>query len=216
MSDFKTAYELLKKWENRQTKDGLIVYSNIKEDAGGETVLGVARNSHKTLALWEEVDKIKKEVGTKDLILLSKKILENKKICNDIETLYKIEYWNKAKCDIIQNQAFASNVFLLSVNAGVKRGIKVGQKACGLIDDGIIGKNTKAKWMSASDNEAKKFTEIEILYYLSLVYKDADKVFADKRLFTDIDALLNDKKYIVKNASYKKFVKGWINRANAI
>lgn len=189
MADFKQAYELLKKWENRQTKNGLIVYSNIKEDAGGETVLGVARVKNPNLAFWEDVDKIKKEVGTKDLILLSKKILENKKICNDIETLYKIEYWNKSKCDIIQNQAFASNVFLLSVNAGVKRGIKVGQEACKIEADGIIGKNTKAKWMSASDIEAKRFTEIEIEYYKSLVKK---------------------------NPSAEKFLKGWLNRANAI
>ena len=189
MSNFKKSYELLKKWENRQTSRGLIVYSNIKEDAGGETVLGVARNSHSKLAIWKDIDKIKDEVGTDDLIKLSNKILENKKICSDIEALYKIEYWNKAKCDIIADDDFASNLFLLCVNAGVKRGIKTGQEACKIKADGIIGNMTKKAWMTATKEEAKNFTEIEIRYYKSLV---------------------------VKNPKLKKFLNGWLERANAI
>lgn len=218
MSNFKKSYELLKKWENRQTKNGLIVYSNIKQDAGGETVLGVARNKNPNLQFWKDVDEIKKEVGTKDLILLSKKILENKKICDEIETLYKNEYWNKAKCNIILNDDFASNLFLLCVNAGVKRGIKTGQEACNLEADGIIGNLTRKAWMTASKNEVKKFTEIEIKYYISLVYdkNEINKIMKDERLYNNIDSLLSDKKYIIKNINYTKFLKGWINRANAI
>lgn len=216
MANFKKSFELLKQWENRQTARGLIVYSNVLGDKGGETVLGVARNSHPDLAFWGDIDKLKLECGLKDLVFLSKKILANNRIVNDIETLYKIEYWNKAKCDIIANDNFASNLFLLSVNAGVKRGVKVGQEACGLKADGIIGNLTKKAWMSASNENVKNFTNIEIKYYVSLVYKDADKVLADKRLYNDIDSLLKDNSYIVKNVSYVKFLKGWLNRAKAI
>lgn len=216
MADFKKSFELLKQWENRQTARGLIVYSNVAGDKGGETVLGVARNSHPDLAFWVDIDKLKLECGLKDLVFLSKKILANKRIVNDIETLYKIEYWNKAKCDIIANDNFASNLFLLSVNAGVKRGVKVGQEACGLTADGIIGNLTKKAWMNANNENVKNFTNIEIKYYVSLVYKDVDKVLADKRLYNDIDSLLKDYSYIVKNVSYVKFLKGWINRAKAI
>ena len=46
MADFKISYELLKEWENLKTKKGLIVYSNIPQDKGGETVLGVARKKN--------------------------------------------------------------------------------------------------------------------------------------------------------------------------
>lgn len=189
MADYKKAYELLKKWENRQTKRGLIVYSNISEDKGGETVLGIARKIHSSLAMWEEVDKIKKEFGLKDLVFLSKKLLENKTITDTALRLFKKDYWDKMQCDLIVSQEFAENVFLLGVNAGIRRGVKVGQKACKIKDDGIIGKNTVKAWKNAGSEEAKRFTEIEIEYYKSLV---------------------------IKNSSQAKFLQGWINRANAV
>lgn len=189
MADYKKAYELLKKWENRQTKRGLIVYSNIAEDKGGETVLGIARKIHPKLAMWNEVDNIKKEFGLKDFVFLSKKLMENQIITDTALRLFKKEYWDKMQCDIIPYQPFAENLFLLGVNAGIKRGIKTGQQACGITADGIIGKNTLKAWKDACYNQAKKFTEIEIEYYKSLVFK---------------------------NPSQSKFLQGWINRANAV
>lgn len=186
MSNYKEAYELLKKWENRQTKKGLIVYSNIKEDKGGETVLGVARKIHPNMPIWAEVDKLTKIHGTKDLITLSNAIVENRYITETVYAFFEKNYWKKAKCDIIENQAFACNVFLLSVNAGVKRGVKTGQASCSITADGIIGKNTLSAWKKAGIKEAKRYTEIEIEYYKALVDKDA---------------------------SQSKFLNGWLRRA---
>lgn len=188
MSNYKEAYELLKKWENRQTKKGLIVYSNIKEDKGGETVLGVARKIHPNMPIWKEVDKLTEIHGTKDLITLSNAILESKYITDSVYDFFYKNYWLKSKCDIIENQTFAENVFLLSVNAGVKRGVKTGQSACGITADGIIGKNTLSAWRKAGLKESKRYTEIEIEYYKSLVNKDASQI---------------------------KFLNGWLKRANA-
>lgn len=188
-ASFRLAYELVKKWENRQTKDGLIVYSNIAGDKGGETVLGVARNIHSNLKIWDDIDKLKDIYGTKDKITLSKAILEDKNIINTIEMFYYNEFWLKAKCNIINNNNFACNVMLLSVNAGVKRGVKVGQEACGIKADGIIGKQTLKAWQEAGNKEAKNYTAIEIEYYKSIAEK---------------------------NPSQAKFLAGWINRANAI
>ncbi|WP_432631782.1 glycosyl hydrolase 108 family protein [Brachyspira sp.] len=189
MSDYKEAYELLEEFENRKTKKGLIVYSNIKEDKGGETVLGVARKIHPNLSIWDEVDKLTRKFGTKDLITLSNKILENKNITETVYEFFYKNYWLKSKCNVIENQAFACNVFLLSVNAGVKRGVKTGQEACKIAVDGIIGKNTLSAWKNAGLKEAKRYTEIEIEYYKSLVKKDATQ---------------------------SKFLNGWLRRANAI
>lgn len=189
MSDYKQAYKVLEEFENRKTKKGLIVYSNIKEDKGGETVLGVARKVHPKMPIWTEVDKLTKEFGTKDLITLSNKILENKYIIETVYDFFYKNYWLKAKCNIIENDAFACNVFLLSVNAGVKRGVKTGQEACGIVADGIIGKNTLSAWKKAGLKEAKRYTEIEIKYYKSLVENDA---------------------------SQSKFLNGWLRRANYI
>ena len=73
---------------------------------------------------------------------------------------------------IVKHQDFASNLFLLGVNAGPKIAIMVGQRACNIIADGIIGKQTIASWKTAGDNECKKFTTIEIEHYKSLIVKD--------------------------------------------
>lgn len=196
MAIFKISYELLKRWENRETKDGLIVYSNVAGDKGGETVLGVARKMHPELLIWREVDDLKiklnmndKSLTNFDLISLSKAILQNKMINDAVESLYKENYWKKLKCDIVENQNFASNLFLLGVNAGIKRAVKTGQQACQIFVDGIIGKNTLNAWKNAGDKECKNFTDIEIEYYKSLAKRDK---------------------------SQEKFLKGWINRANAV
>ena len=198
MADFKISYELLKEWENLNTKNGLIVYSNIPQDKGGETVLGVARNKNPNLSIWEEVDKIKNEyfpkvtplaLATEDLILLSNKILENENITKVAEYFFENNYWKKLKCDIVEHQDFASNLFLLGVNAGIKRAIKVGQKSCGVAEDGIIGKRTIKAWREAGIKECKKFTEIEIKYYESIIIKDP---------------------------SQARFRIGWLRRANAV
>mgnify|MGYP004494920569 FL=1 len=189
MANFKISYELLKEWENLKTKKGLIVYSNIPQDKGGETVLGVARKKNPNLSIWQEVDKLKKEYGTHDLILLSNKILENENITKVVEYFFENNYWKKLKCDLVEHQDFASNLLLLGVNAGVKRAIKVGQKSCGIVEDGIIGKQTINAWKMVSDKECKKFTEIEIKHYESL---------------------------IVKDPSQERFRRGWLKRANAV
>lgn len=198
MADFKISYELLKEWENLNTKNGLIVYSNIPQDKGGETVLGVARNKNPNLSIWEEVDKIKNEyfpkvtplaLATEDLILLSNKILENENITKVVEYFFENNYWKKLKCDIVEHQDFASNLFLLGVNAGIKRAIKVGQKSCGVAEDGIIGKRTIKAWREAGIKECKKFTEIEIKYYESIIIKDP---------------------------SQARFRIGWLKRANTV
>jgi len=194
--NYNKAYELLKRWENKRTKNGLIVYSNIKEDTGGETVLGVARNLHYNLSIWQEVDKIKQELfGDKkyydkeETLLLSKKILENEEIVETVKYFFYNNFWLKTKCNIINCYEFAANIFLLSVNAGIRRGIRTGQQACNIQADGIIGKNTINAWKNANLGNAKKFTEIEIQYYTRLVKQ---------------------------KPQYKIFKDGWINRANAI
>ena len=196
MANFKISYELLKRWENIETEEGLIVYSNHKLDKGGETVLGVARNKNPNLSIWEEVDKLTKKYfpnGTartrKDLIFISNKILENENITKVVEYFFKNNYWKKLKCDLVEHQDFANNIFLLGVNAGPKVAIKVGQQSCNILADGIIGKQTIKAWKTAGDKECKKFTEIEIKYYASLIAKDK---------------------------SQEVFWRGWLNRANAI
>lgn len=203
MADFNKSYELLQEWENRKTAGGWIVYSNHTADSGGETVFGVARVKNPHLAMWREVDLIKQQldkeykaegknysVGSREYALkISQELMKRQSIRSECRNFYYAEYWLKMKCDIVANDDFATNLFLLGVNAGTKRAIRVGQEACGIIADGIIGKNTMQAWRLAEKPQVLKFTSIEIDYYHSLAKK---------------------------NPKNKVFLEGWLNRARAI
>ena len=203
MADFNKSYELLQEWENRKTAGGWIVYSNHIADSGGETVFGVARVKNPHLAMWREVDLIKQQldkeykaecknysVGSREYALkISQELMKRQSIRSECRNFYYAEYWLKMKCDIVANDDFATNLFLLGVNAGTKRAIRVGQEACGIIADGIIGKNTVQAWRLAEKQQVLKFTSIEIDYYHSLAKK---------------------------NPKNKVFLEGWLNRARAI
>lgn len=198
MAIFDVSYELLLQWENRKLTNGdIIVYSNDKKDKGGETVFGIARNIWGKLPIWKVVDNVKEKLNidnlkvndTQKALLISKGLLINDDFVKYVKEFFFENYWQKLGCSNIPNQVFADNLFLLGVNAGVKRAIKIGQKSCGIKVDGIIGKQTRMAFFNATLENAKKFTEIEIEYYKSLVQKDK---------------------------SQERFLKGWINRAKAV
>lgn len=198
MAIFDKSYELLQQWENRKLKDGsLIVYSNDKVDKGGETVFGISRKYWGNYKLWEVVDDIKnkldidnlKENDTQKALLISNELLKNDVAVKSIKDFYYVNFWQPLNCNNVPNQAFADNLFLLGVNAGVKRAIKTGQEACNIAVDGVIGSETRKAFFNATIENAEKFTEIEIRYYKSIVEKDK---------------------------SQERFLNGWIRRAKAV
>lgn len=198
MAIFDKSYELLQQWENRKLKDGsLIVYSNDKVDKGGETVFGISRKYWGGLELWKVVDDIKNKLDidnlkindTQKALLISNELLKNDVAVKSIKDFYYVNFWEKLGCNNAPNQAFADNLFLLGVNAGVKRAIKTGQEACNITVDGIIGGETRKAFFYANSKNVEKFTEIEIRYYKSIVEKDK---------------------------SQERFLNGWIRRAKAV
>ncbi|STP14286.1 Predicted Peptidoglycan domain [Helicobacter cinaedi] len=121
-------------------------YVNDKNDSGGETIFGIARNMWKDLPLWKIVDDYKKMVG--DLSQkaerkeLEKLCLGNAEFVAQKNAFYKAQFWDKIKGDEITSQAVAGNVYDFAVNAGVKQAVKTLQRALGVSDDGIFGNGT--------------------------------------------------------------------------
>lgn len=188
MADFNASYALVERWENIKTSKGLIIYSNTQGDKGGETVSGISRRAHPNMPLWLHVDALKSK-GIVKPIDLSKRILENSVLMAEIKYFYKAEYWDKLRCDEIDNQNFADNLMLLGVNAGIKKAIIVGQRACKITSDGVFGNKTLAAFKKADKAETKRFTEIEIEFYQSIAARDK---------------------------SQERFLQGWINRAKSV
>ena len=118
-------------------------YNNLKQDAGGETYCGIARNSNPDWVGWKVVDKYKSEFG---LPAFGQQIIAADKLVADF---YKASYWVYISGDELKDQNFANLMFDIAVNCGVRGSILMTQEVIrdcfGKIDvtlDGKVGHKT--------------------------------------------------------------------------
>lgn len=165
MADFKKALPFILKWEGG--------FVNDPDDPGGATNKGI------TLKTYQYT--FGKDRTVEDL----------KNITDDeVETVYKGEYWDKVKGDDIDSQQIAGFLFDFSVNCGVRTAVRHLQQILSLEADGVFGKMT-----------------------LEAVNGYPDK----KRLFEHLkkDRLEYYRSLCEKNGVLNKFLKGWENRVNS-
>lgn len=179
MANFEISYKKLERWEGG--------YSNILSDRGGETYKGISRKNYPDNIIWTKIDELKNNGLTK--MQIDFEMSRDKDIIRIVKEFYKKEYWEKMHLDKVEYQDFACNIFLLAVNAGVKRAIKVGQEACSIFIDGVLGDKTLEAFRKTSYKETEKFTTIEIKYYEAIVQNDETQ---------------------------RKFLNGWIKRAREV
>lgn len=118
-------------------------YVDDKNDPGGETKYGLSKKSYPNL----------------DIKSLTK---------DDAIKIYKIDYWDKIKCDLM-GDALAAHVFDSSINCGVKSTIKMLQRAVCVKDDGIFGSITKNAVYNANELiSLMSFINERYKYYRSL------------------------------------------------
>lgn len=104
--------------------------------------------------------------------------------------IFKIYYWDKMKADFIKSQSVANMIVDWAFNAGVGTVSKKIQSIVGAKIDGCIGNQTIAL-INLCDAE-ELFEQI----------KEARKKFY--------------KSIVERNPTQKKFLKGWLNRVEAI
>ena len=104
-----------------------------------------------------------------------------------VASFYKTKFWDAISGDAIRTQSIATALFSFAVNAGVKRAVKIAQNACGAVTDGILGNKTLELLNRINpDLFLTKFALSKIAFYRDICTVDA---------------------------SQKKFLLGWINRA---
>lgn len=89
-------------------------YDNDPDDAGGETVFGIARAFHPSWPGWALVDAAKALPGFPVCLTRSPEVLAAR------AAFYRAEYWDRFSCDE-WDQALAGEIFEQAVNLGVGR-----------------------------------------------------------------------------------------------
>lgn len=165
-------------------------YVNDPKDAGGETIFGIARNIWGKLPLWAIVDEYKKQAGDLATKEARKKLeslcLANAEFVKQKLEFYKQNFWDKCKCDEIESQKVANNVYDFAVNAGTGQSAKVLQRALGVADDGVIGAGTLSACNAKSESE------------LNAAFCDGRAKF-----YKDL---------VARKPQNEKFLKGWLSR----
>ena len=115
-------------------------YVNHPSDPGGETNFGISKRSYPDEDIkGMTVDRAKE--------------------------IYKRDYWDALSCDMLPD-GIATVLFDTAVNCGHKPAARMLQRACGVSDDGIIGKVTIA--YSSKEGTLERFLAERAVYYAKL------------------------------------------------
>lgn len=104
-------------------------YVNDPDDKGGETYKGISRRAHPKNRIWAIIDKYKEVCGGVNATF-KKKLDKDEELKNAINVIYKQNYWNVFKLDLMLNQQLAEQIFDDAVNRGVAGACKL---LCGLL-----------------------------------------------------------------------------------
>lgn len=131
MADFLTAFS---RTEKREGKD---IWTKTPGDAGGETWSGISRKANPSWGGWKILDGIKnKRHGQK----ITTPELERLK-----QDLYRKNYWEPIKGDVIRNQGVANDLYDTGVNMGVSTSIKLSERQFSLRETGRMSDALMAK-----------------------------------------------------------------------
>ena len=172
-------------------------YSNIKEDRGGETYKGIARNFYPMWEGWKIIDELKNDLNIstekltqKDIKKLNSELEKNNDLQEKVKEFYKTLYWDRMHADEFDPE-ISTKLFTFSVNSGsAKTAIKYLQQSLNylnrngkeypdLVEDGIYGAKTRRAY-----GIIKKSKMIDILlevikclqcrHYLNLMDKNKE------------------------------------------
>lgn len=194
-SDFDKAIQIILKHEGKLVND--------KHDRGGITNYGVSLRyveglmKSGTVAISEFDFNRDGKVDGLDIADMN---------LDEAKAIYKKKWWNLYGYGKINDQKIATKVFDLAVNMGNKKAVKIIQESCNMLAysdnkrfknvknnikiDGILGKET-VNFINSLDEGYEKKLIAKIRVNAANYYKYLAK----------------------KHPTYKKFLKGWLNRA---
>lgn len=125
-------------------------YVNDPDDAGGETYLGISRKHNPNANMWNLIDNIKSEYGTKGINDRLKRIDE---INDEVKSIYKTKYWDAIHLDEFGSEKLAYEMFDAAVNMGVSVAIGLAE---GIFDIPVTGEFSRILLNKANKNGLTK------------------------------------------------------------
>ncbi len=173
MNKFEKAFNKIKKLEAGYVFD--------KDDKGGETYEGIARNYHPDWEGWGIIDQLKNEKK------FPESLKSNKELNAAVKSFYKDKFWDVLELDNYPD-IIALELFEEAVNCGIKRAVRFMQNTANILNnnqkyypdirvDGVLGKKTKeafAKCIKRHDKQTV-FNVLNIFqgaFYLELMIKN--------------------------------------------
>ena len=111
-------------------------YGNDPDDAGGETLWGIARKPNPKWEGWSIVDSLK---GEPDFPRCMK---DNTELLEAMHDFYRESFWNTIKGDEIINQDVANDLFDKAVNMGTHQAMLLCQASLDLPSNGKMDSTT--------------------------------------------------------------------------
>lgn len=114
-------------------------YVNDKDDRGGETIAGIARNFWKNWQGWKIVDAAKTQPN------FPNNLIGNKVLYDQIITFYKINFWDKVGGDKIADSSISHLLVDSAINEGIVPAVKRAQEIVNLPQTGIFSDELATK-----------------------------------------------------------------------
>ena len=178
-------------------------WSSDVDDAGGETIFGIARNFFPGWQGWTLVDqrKTKKE---------KEALLHVPAMYGMVMDFYRIHFWNRLRGDAIHDslQDIAGELMDVGVNAGVHTAVTFLQRALNVLNRNETG---IMKYNDLLVDGVLGNVTLETLN--SYYYRGADEI----ALLYKVMNILQGMKYIEsmeKNHRQEKYARGWFGRVN--
>ena len=101
-------------------------YVNDKDDAGGETYMGISRKHHPNSLIWYIIDKVTSKY--KDVSEINRCLKANTELNDLVKSIYKSDYWAPFNLNKEKSQRLANQIFDNAVNRGVSTTKKLLQR----------------------------------------------------------------------------------------
>jgi len=158
MSDFNNILEKTLKNEG--------LYSDDKDDLGGETFMGISRANFPEWMGWNIIDSHKNNPD------FPKSLKFHSELQSMVIEFYQENFWDKIQGYKITDLRVSESMFDFAVNAGVRTSIILAQRIVGATVDGVQGNETISKINNFNAQLfVAEFMVAKIRHYLSIVEK---------------------------------------------